>query len=90
MSAVSAMVLHVSHTYGTRGTGGADAAATRRHLEMRSAGVDSRFACVAVSPGETPDDSVIVLPEGRVRRCLYGLFAWRLLRYAMRLFASSA
>ena len=87
MSAVSAMVLHVSHTYGTRGTGGADAAATRRHLEMRSAGVDSRFACVAVSPGETPDDSVIVLPEGRVRRCLYGLFAWRLLRYAMRLFA---
>ena len=80
------MIVHISHTYGTRGTGGADAAATRRHLEMRSAGIDSRFVCAAADTGETPDDSVMLLPEGRMHRCIYRLLAWRLVRYAMRLF----
>ena len=80
------MVVHVSHTYGTHGTGGADAAATRRHLEMRSAGIDSRFVCVAADTVETLDDSVLLLPQGRMHRWLYRLVAWQLVRYAMRLF----
>ena len=80
------MVVHVSHTYGTHGTGGADAAATRRHLEMRSAGIDSRFVCAEVESFETVDDAVFLLPQGSMHRWLYRLFAWRLVRYAMRLF----
>jgi len=80
------MVVHISHTYGTRGTGGADAAGTRRHLEMRSVGIDSRFVCAAADACETRDDSVLLLPQGRLLRWLYRLFAWRLVRYAMRFF----
>lgn len=80
------MVVHVSHTYGTHGAGGADAAATRRHLEMRLAGIDSHFLCAEVDPAETLDDSVLLLPQGRMHRWLFRLCAWRLVRYAMRLF----
>ena len=80
------MIVHISHTYGTRGTGGADAAGTRRHLEMRSVGIDSRFVCAAADACETRDDSVLLLPQDRLHRWLYRLFAWRLVRYAMRFF----
>lgn len=80
------MIVHISHTFGTHGTGGADAAATRRHLEMRSLGVDSRFVCAALDSSAVVDDSVLLLPQGRMHRWFYRLFAGRIVRYAMRLF----
>lgn len=80
------MIVHISRTYGTHATGGADAAATRRHLEMRSAGIDSSFVCATADPAEILNDSVLILPRGRIHRWFYRLFAWRFVRYAMRLF----
>lgn len=61
-------VLHLSYDYGLSGTSGAPIAATRLHLALLRAGVDSHFLCVRkLADGK----NVYRLPENRI---LAGLF----------------
>ncbi len=77
-------VLHISHTFGVKGAGGAAVAATLRFLDDRRRGEDAWFACVEDLAGDT--ERVVKLPRSRIQLLWYHLMAWRINRWLMRLF----
>ena len=65
-------VVHLARIYGLNGTGGAAIAATRLHLALLKAGMDSHFVCIR--QGE-PGPNVHVLPRGGLLHLAYRLLA---------------
>lgn len=66
-------VVHLSRIYGLNGTGGAAIAATRLHLALLKAGVDSHFICIGQCE---PGPQVHVLPRpGSLARRVFLLLA---------------
>lgn len=66
--------LHIMYEYGTRGVGGAAAAATQLHLDMVSKGADSRVVCVWGGESEWKWENGV--GDGVSRACGRGCGGW--------------
>lgn len=74
-------VVHLARTYGLNGTGGAAIAATRLHLALLQAGIDSHFVCIRQWE---PGPHVHVLPRGGDLLHLGYRFLAKVLRDSLR------